>query len=401
VQGNGWARELIVPGAIPALDALRAFAIILVLLRHGVRPFWDSSGHVLVPLGDWDLAVPLINGWVGADLFFVLSGFLIGRQLISAKARSERGPRALVRYLLRRALRILPAYYAVLALAALGLVPYYAISPDYLGLRVAWHILLLQDYYPSNIVVVFWSLGVEEKFYLLAPIAFGFVFLLRNRFAQYTALLSLAALGLLARYLTHLAHPEPITYEAYFPTFRWPFHLCLEPLLLGLLVALLHRDWRDSPIRESFVVGNRRFEAGALLAGALFWCGCLATVAILATEPMLDVIDVKDRVWQPSLVAVAMAVWVAGAAFGAAPARLASPWLVMTAKLSYVLYLVHVMVIPGANVIVDAVLGTSDVPQLARLIIFLPIYAVCSLALGLAIHLAVERPFLKLKDRLV
>jgi peptidoglycan/LPS O-acetylase OafA/YrhL len=73
----------------------------------------------------------------------------------------------------------------------------------------------------------------------------------------------------------------------------------------------------------------------------------------------------------------------------------------MTAKLSYVLYLVHVMVIPGANVIVDAVLGTSDVPQLARLIIFLPIYAVCSLALGLAIHLAVERPFLKLKDRLV
>lgn len=135
VQGNGWARELIVPGAIPALDALRAFAIILVLLRHGVRPFWDSSGHVLVPLGDWDLAVPLINGWVGADLFFVLSGFLIGRQLISAKARSERGPRALVRYLLRRALRILPAYYAVLALAALGLVPYYAISPDYLWLR--------------------------------------------------------------------------------------------------------------------------------------------------------------------------------------------------------------------------------------------------------------------------
>lgn len=399
-RAPGWTRELAIPGAIPALDALRAFAIILVLARHAVRPFWDANGHALLPIGNWDLATPLINGWVGVDLFFVLSGFLIGRQLLSAHAREERGPRALGRYLLRRVLRIFPAYYAVLALAAFGMVPYYAVSPEHLDLRLAWHIVMLQDYLPSNIVVAFWSLGVEEKFYLLAPFALGLVLLVKHRLAQYAVLVGLAALAPLARYFTHLAHPEPIAYEAYFAIFRSPFHLCLEPLVLGLLAALLYRDLRGARSGNRLVFGGRRMDTRSLVAAAFFWGGCLATATLLASEPMLDVIDTEDRLWQPSLIAVAVAFWVAGAALGGAPARLARPWLVVTARLSYVLYLVHLMVIPGALALVDAGFGAAEWRPLERFLAFLPIYLVLSLSLSLAVHLAVERPFLKLKERI-
>ena len=65
---------------------------------------------------------------------------------------------ALGTYLAKRALRIVPAYYAVLLVVAAGLVPLYAVPQDVLAIRIAYHALFLQDYLPANIVVVFWSL---------------------------------------------------------------------------------------------------------------------------------------------------------------------------------------------------------------------------------------------------
>lgn len=383
-QAPAWARDLVVPGAIPALDTLRAVAILLVLMRHAVRPFWDSGGLSLLPIGNWDLAIPMINGWIGVDLFFVLSGFLIGTQLLAARARGDRGRYAFRRYILKRALRILPAYYAVLAVAALGLVPFFTVAPEYLGVRVAWHVLMLQDYLPSNIVVVFWSLGVEEKFYLLAPAVVAAVLMLPGRFARYALLVALAGAGLFFRYLMDLAHPEPLEYVAFFQIFRSPAHLCLEPLALGLLTALVHRDCAG------------RFKA----ARALFWVGVLGASVLIAGAPMLDVIGPAERLWQPTLIALAMALLVFGAAGGGSPSAFARPWFVATARLSYSLYLVHLLLIPGTLALVDALFDAQLWPSSARFAVFLPFFFAFSAAAALSLHLAVERPFLKLKDRI-
>jgi len=70
-----------IPAGIWELDGLRGIAILLVLLRHAVRPFY-LAGTPAVSVDGYDLFTPLINGWVGVDLFFVLSGFLVTHHVL-------------------------------------------------------------------------------------------------------------------------------------------------------------------------------------------------------------------------------------------------------------------------------------------------------------------------------
>lgn len=88
------------PSALAELDGLRAFAILLVLARHALRPFHDGA-QPLLPIAGWDVATPFLNGWIGVDLFFVLSGFLISRHLLAR--HRDPGGLALAPYLAKRA----------------------------------------------------------------------------------------------------------------------------------------------------------------------------------------------------------------------------------------------------------------------------------------------------------
>lgn len=142
-------------GRNPSLDVLRAAAVIAVVNCHIVSGF-SSIRHIPVN-GGWLRVIQF--GGHGVDLFFVLSGWLLGS--ILAREFIDRGSIDVRRFILRRWLRTLPAYYAVLA----------ALSLQQLlkGAPFPWgHLVFLQNYIGRlEVFSVSWSLCVEEHFYLI------------------------------------------------------------------------------------------------------------------------------------------------------------------------------------------------------------------------------------------
>lgn len=373
--------------AIPELDGLRALAILLVLLRHGVRPFW-SAEESLLPVGWWDAAVPAINGWAGVDLFFVLSGFLIAHHVMRRYLRPD-GRFDVRDYVWRRALRIVPAYWAVLLVVAAGLVPGLVVEPANLGRRVTYHLAFLQDYLPSDILVTFWSLGVEEKFYLLAPVLLLLVLKLPRPGHQRLAVAGLVVLPLLGRLVVDLALPDVRDYDTFFRTFRSPFHASLDGLAVGVLCALLYRDR-----------GDFTWAGGPRVPRALFWAGTALVATLLLPTPLLDPIGAFDRVPLQALLALGFGGMLLGTALGGSPRGLLSgQGLHVISKLAYSLYLVHHAVIPGTSSMLTTWAWFADLSRTGQLVVFLPAFLLVSLAAAAAVHYVVEKPFLLLRDR--
>lgn len=168
---------------LPSLDGLRGVAILLVLMHQLLVV--DPAA-----LGPWArrIAYLIDIGWIGVTLFFVLSGFLITHLLLSLQGQ----PGALRRFYQRRALRIVPlAYLMVFAMFVLrpGLgLPAIDAAADH----PAWYLLFVSNWakilgFGGGELPSFWSLGVEEQFYLVWPA------LLAQRSARQVLHLSLAA----------------------------------------------------------------------------------------------------------------------------------------------------------------------------------------------------------------
>jgi len=166
------------------LDLLRALAIMLVF-----------TGHTISSYGATSFTSAFQFGGTGVDLFFLLSGWLIGSQLFSEQERF--GGIDLRRFWLRRWMRTFPAYFAVLffTLAQLYFTKDYVSSP-------LPYFTFTQNYFgPLQYFTISWSLAVEEQFYLaIAPIVL-FVSKIRSVWIQFTVFIILLILPSLFRYL--------------------------------------------------------------------------------------------------------------------------------------------------------------------------------------------------------
>ncbi len=221
---------------IPSLDGLRGLAILMVMLLHGfeVNPGSSRLLHIIAEL--------LNCGRYGVDLFFVLSGFLITGILIDTRHDAH----YFKRFFGRRALRILPLYYAVLLLL-LALTPivhfaWQGMAPYFLLYIQNFRPIQLNDFtlYPGPVGLYhLWSLAIEEQFYLVWP---WIVFLLAGsqRRVAWTCLFGSLAILALRLYLLATG------------TASWQFLLMssitrADSLLIGGLLAALYRSapaWR-------------------------------------------------------------------------------------------------------------------------------------------------------------
>jgi peptidoglycan/LPS O-acetylase OafA/YrhL len=226
------------------LDALRAFAVLAVLVGH-FSPF-GSKLHALTRFIDL--------GGLGVRLFFVLSGFLITGILLRSKRYCEDDHmpilRAFRQFYARRVLRIFPLFYLVLGMAAI-----LNIAP--VRQTFAWHAVYLTNFYmffhgwddPTN---HFWSLAVEEQFYLVWP----WVIFLVSRRRLYAVILVMIGLGPLFRLFFGLATGNVATVIL-------PLS-CLDTLGVGALLAL----------RKDQIAGQQSREYPFGKAG--LWVGFLA-----------------------------------------------------------------------------------------------------------------------------
>ncbi|HXJ39311.1 MAG TPA: acyltransferase [Bryobacteraceae bacterium] len=209
---------------LPALDGVRALAISFVLIGHCMM-----ANSLLRNYGT-------LVGEAGVSVFFVLSGFLVTRVMLLDEART--GRLRLGRFYLRRALRIFPAFYTLLALLAISVTVNFLPNP---GNQTWW----ASGLYFRNFVGAgwdtghLWSLSLEEQFYLLWPIAF---FLLRTRQNRLLLIGVAVVASIVWRAYWLAAVPSPPSAAAIQAIHCWP-QMRLDTFLIGAAFAIGDWNW--------------------------------------------------------------------------------------------------------------------------------------------------------------
>jgi peptidoglycan/LPS O-acetylase OafA/YrhL len=350
-------------GKVPALDGVRGLAVLVVVLFHG-----------------WTGLVP--GGWVGVDVFFVLSGFLITRILV--EERSATGRIRLSRFYGRRALRLLPALLVLLiACSAFTL----ASPMSKLGQGTPHAVLATLGYYSNflfanqdnmGLLTHTWSLSVEEQFYLIWPALLMALLLSRRNWV------ALAACGAgiievnMWRLVLVQGHAEVTRIYSGFDTradallMGCALALAME---LGLLDRLPRRSLEIAALVGATCIGLVAFRGPAWIA---FERGGYTLVA-LAAAAVIALVAVRSSTVAHRIFEVR--------------------WLVVVGQRSYGLYLWHfpvqVILFPPAHA---AGLVPSWVawPEVAQTALVLAI----SWTLASLSWVLVERPCLGLKERL-
>jgi peptidoglycan/LPS O-acetylase OafA/YrhL len=245
----------------PALEGIRGCAVLLVLMFHFLTRADPNRGLRAIPFK------VAMAGWCGVDLFFVLSGYLITTILL----QSKESPNYFRGFYSRRVRRIFPLYYGVLAITLL-IIP----ALDHLRTAAVSRVLHDQWYfwlYVSNFLSRsadadwlnlghFWSLAIEEQFYLLWP---AIIFFSSRKRAIHVALSALILSISLRVGLQLVAISDPFLGKARHWAFAWT-PCRLDSLAIGALIALLSLDPDARRVLEQFA---RR--ATVVIAPIMIW----------------------------------------------------------------------------------------------------------------------------------
>ena len=361
----------------PALDGLRGVAILLVYVFHyggGLRsanPLVHAFGYVTEA------------GWVGVELFFVLSGFLITRLLWAALAK----PHALRNFYARRALRVLPLYYAALFAAALCALVWGAhvaqLRPLLLYAAFLQNIpplvpLALQ--YPAPLPLHhLWSLAVEEQFYLLWP------FLLLAAATQPRARrLSLWAFGICCLFRGLVFAPHTSLHATLHATQNGSAFLLTRGGGLALGAALALHTFKQTIPKRSLLLTLAASTFTFAAVGA--WCGTFVLV-----HPVQFILGL------PAVECACAALLALALHPGRWRTLLSTAALRSMGRISYGFYVLHILLEPLFDTIGHRAVhaGTGSAYQLVRFVAGFPItVAAASLS-----YVLLERPFLRLKRR--
>ncbi|NNU63086.1 acyltransferase family protein [Ochrobactrum soli] len=220
-------------GRIDDIEVLRAVAVIMVCISHiGPMLWWLDK-----PLG---IVSKYFTFWTGVDLFFAISGFVIARSLLPQLAVLESGSRkywiATFDFWIRRAYRLLPSAWLWIAIPLIGSIifptrvgGFSQVFPSAIAALMHmenFHLWAVGAWGQSpGILGVYWSLSLEEQFYLLLPVVFLF---LRRRFVTFLILIIIVQTFL------------PESFWHWSSNLPWAFRL--QAICFGVLIAILSRS---------------------------------------------------------------------------------------------------------------------------------------------------------------
>ncbi|HEY3322419.1 MAG TPA: acyltransferase [Planctomycetota bacterium] len=267
LQTNAAQITASLPRRMPELDGIRGIAILLVLYWH------YCVGQLTPEFGTWTYYLCLAGGsaWSGVDLFFVLSGFLLGGILID----NRRAPNLLRVFYVRRFCRIFPVYYVSIAVFSLAVIsvknlPQWMFGPS-LPLWTYW--LYVQNFWMwfqfspgPGCMGMTWSLAIEEHFYLVLPWVLIYV---RPKMLPWV--LSLLILVAPVLRLIMVQSPQWMIASIMILPCRW------DSLFLGVLGAWLVR-------REEFMRWARE-HMGVLYGAFLAFLSGVVLLSALHTLP--------------------------------------------------------------------------------------------------------------------
>jgi peptidoglycan/LPS O-acetylase OafA/YrhL len=353
---------------------MRGIAILWVMLFHFRFSYTPPALHGLAR-----------TGWMGVDLFFVLSGYLIGSQLLRPYLAGKTP--SLADFYLRRAFRILPAYLSVLALYKA--VPVFREAP---GLSPTWQFLTFTEnfrivYFNDQAFSHVWSLCVEEHFYLVLPILVLLMMRKPGFGKSLTVILGILIFGIairgyifnhqLAAGLASDEHDSFIT--LYIEKIYYPTYTRLDGLLMGVVLAVI-KTFRPAWWQKLMAQGYAALALGiACSAGAI----CL----------FRDRFSFAGTVFGFPLLSLGMALIVAASI---------SPRCVLShirgfaipATLAYSLYLTHKEIGHLDQLYLGRFLG-DGATRMNLVVAFVTSFLAAAL-----LYLVVELPFLKWRERI-
>ncbi len=359
IQRNAW------------LDVCRSVAIILVILSHGrhfLTPVWGQT------------AILRIGGFLGVELFFVLSGFLVGGILQRCFIQSNGQQSWLTAFLLRRWLKTLPTYYLFLIVNALMII--WGITPGQIS-QLAPMILFTQNLAWQGPVEFgeAWSLAVEEVFYLLFPLCLFLTSKIVSNRKNVFIVVTLALLfaSLIGRIFV-VNNADPSWDEGVRKVVIYRF----DSLMLGVLVGWLLQEFAWMKNIPTQVIG----VIALLMTIAV-------TIVYFCYEPTRDD-SYFYRVWLFPMTSLAAVMTIWSGLNGVRLPRLLHIPSEYLAHGSYALYLVHMPVFFLINYYSNGIFGGPWI-ALTRWTCFV----VGSLALAAVVTRYVEQPILNWRDRRV
>ena len=370
----------------PALHGLRVLAIVSVVQFHVTWIFAGEQGIVL----DKDWVVSSLTVFFGMDLFFMLSGFLIGSILL--RSVEEQGSQMIRRFYLRRVFRTFPSYYIVLTVLALT-TALTALQRQHLVYEYLYATNFLSLDRPSVLMFWGWSLALEEQFYLTVPLLFFVLSRMTSDRSRLALLGSLWAAALAMRLFIFFRY-APWNDFALYGALYFRTHTRFDTLVAGIALALVNRHykkqltvWLAHPFHRALVALPSLACLWILLRPWLFGARYVQLVHVFAWG------TITTLMYFGFLLLLLYG-------DGVVQRALSVPIFRKLATLGYGIYLVH---IPICDRLIVPIAHAAQARHVSMLLVWptlLILLLLLSGALAYAMHVVIEKPSLRLRDRL-